>query len=288
MASHFLDFNIPLLSGEFQYGGEYGYYAKIKYGGTAYRLGGLTDVVSFGLPALFSYFIYKQKVNIILLLSLFLFLFLSGGRTVMIGSFIAIVIFSFLFFPKNFIYLTISGGLFLIIGFLLLPESVLEGQLGRLTTFNSETSLGVDIGRALSWKTLWQSFLANPIWGKGIGVYQEVFYVGLEKYADFAREISFAGGHGSYLSALGIFGIGGITYFLIMLIGGIILSFRKINQYVDINVDKTAISVFTFLVLIIKSFDLLTAKNGLDIPILFFVVGLIVSLSVHHNQESSE
>lgn len=288
LASHFFDFNIPFLSGEFTYGGEYGKYSKILYGGTAYRLGGLTDVVSFGLPALFSYFIYKQKMNLILFLILLLFLFLSGGRTVMIGSFIAVVVFSFLFFPKNFIYLTIVGGLFLIIGFILLPESVLQGQLGRFTTYNTETSLGVDAGRALGWNVLWQSFLANPIWGKGIGINQDLLYLGGEKFADFAREISFAGGHGSYLSALGIFGIGGIIYFLTMLFGGIILSFRKINQYVDIDIDKTAIAVFTFLLLIIKSFDLLTAKNGLDVPVLFFIVGLIVSLSVHHNWESSK
>lgn len=281
--SHFLDFNIPLLSGAFDYGGEYGKYSKLKYGGTAFRLGGLSEVVIIGIPAIFSDYVFRKKINVFVLLLLLLFLFLSGGRTVMIGVFFSIIIFSFLFFPKNFVNLILGGGLFLIVAAIILPESLLQGQTGRLTTVNSENLMGFDPGRALAWKFYFETFLSNPIWGKGIASYTGFIYASLPKFEGFARHLLFSGGHGSYISLLSILGLGGIAYFLIMLIGGIILSYFRINQNLDAN--KTAVAVFIFMILIIKAFDFFTANNGLDIPILFYCVGFIASLTVLQNMD---
>lgn len=286
LASYFWDFNLPFLTGEFVYGGEYSSpYSKLKYGGTAYRLGGLTDVVSFGIPALFSYYLFKKKFNFMAMILLFFLLFLSGGRTVMVGVFFAVIVFSFFFFPRNFAYLIVGGIVFIFIAIVIIPENVLQGQLGRFTIFNAQSSMGIDTGRALGWKLLWESFLSNPVWGKGIGHYDPSFYLGNSKYAEFVKQISFAGGHGSYLSLLSLYGLGGITYFLIMIVGGIALSIKKINEYVNLNLDKTAIAVFGFMILIIKMFDYITAKNGLDVTIIFYSVGFLASLTVIKNKE---
>ena len=286
--SHFLDFQIPLLAGAFDYGGEYGKFARAKYGGTAFRLGGLSEVVILGIPSLFALHLFRKKINFPAFLLLFLFLFLSGGRTVMIGSFISFIVFSFLFLPKNFIYLITIGGLFVILAAIFLPDSALKGQTGRLTTLNAGNFMGQDLERGMKWKFYLDTFEKNPIWGKGIVGYQGYIYTSHERLGLSTGEALLSGGHGSYFSLLSTFGLGGITYFIIMLFGGIILSFRKIKQHLNLNSGKTAIAVFTFMLLIIKAFDFITVLNGLGIPILFYIVGLIASLTVLQNLNKTE
>lgn len=282
---HFLELDFPFLSGRFNYGGEYGKHSKIKYGGKAFRFAGLGEVASIGLPALFSYFVFKKKFPFIELVLLLFLLFMSGGRTMMAGTIFAIVLFSFIFFPKNFIYLITIGGLFIVMAVIFLPD-VFQGQIGRFITFNSQDSLGIDEGRALGWKLLAESFWANPIWGRGFSHINSTFYLGGSKYAAFAKEIAFGGGHGAYLSVLGIFGIGGITYLLIMVWGGVIFAYNKINQYLSVDTSRTAIAVFAFMILLINGFNYITGTNGLNEPSLFYSVGFLASLSVLQNIEN--
>ncbi|PID59194.1 MAG: hypothetical protein CR986_06875 [Ignavibacteriae bacterium] len=287
LASHFFDFNIPLLYGEFKYGGEYGYFSKLKYGGTALRLGGLTDISAIGIAAYFAYYVFKHKLNLIILGIFVFFLFLSGGRTVLAGAIFAVILFSFLFFPKNFMYMFFLGVFSIILAFIFLPDDLLVGQLGRITTFSKDTTIGVDVSRNLGWKVMLDEFIKYPFWGKGLGVKGTIplLFKFNETIVAFVQSIFFFGGHGSYLSVAGILGIGGIIYFLIMLVGGIIMAYKKISFYLNINNSYVAISVFTFMLLVIKAFDFITAKNGLNVPILFFVVGLVASVTVLKNKE---
>ncbi|MBK7978539.1 MAG: O-antigen ligase family protein [Ignavibacteriae bacterium] len=282
--AHFLDFNIPFLSGAFDYGGEYGKYRKIQYGGTAYRLGGLSEVVIIGIPSLFAIYVSDKKINYFALLSLLFFLFLSGGRTVLIGTFVSIFIVSFFFFPRNFIYLIGVGALFVIAAAIFLPESVLQGQTGRLTTLDAGNFMGQDAFRGLAWKFYIETFLENPIFGKGINVYSGFIFSSVRNAEEFARDLLFAGGHGSYFSLLAIFGIGGITYFILFEFGAIILSFSKIKYFFDTNQTLTSISVFAFMMLIIKSVDFITAVNGINVPILFYLAGVISSVKIYQNK----
>ena len=90
--TYYLGINMPLIAGGFNYGE-----ARTMAGETVLRFGGLTDVVAIGIPALFSYYVIKNKFNIVAFLLLFLFLFLSGGRTVMIGTILAYSYFLFFF-----------------------------------------------------------------------------------------------------------------------------------------------------------------------------------------------
>ena len=284
--SHFLDFQIPLLSGAFNYGGEYeGGALKSQYGGTAFRLGGLSEVVILGIPSFFALYLFKKKVNFLFLILLLLFLFLSGGRTVMIGTFFSIIVFSFLFLPKNFIYIIFAGGLFFILASIFLPDSFLQGQTGRLTTLNAGNFMGQDASRGWKWMFYLDNFSKNPFWGRGISIYQEYIPPSDITSVEFVKYELVSGGHGSYFSLLSTFGLGGITYFIIMLFGGIVLSFRKIKQHLNLNPGKTAIAVFTFMLLLIKVFDFITALNGLGVPILFYTVGLVTSLRVLQNRK---
>lgn len=280
--SYFFSFSMPFLAGTFGYDPN----AMRDYGGTAYRFGGLSEIAVLGVPALFANYVLRQKMNLLLLILLLVFVFLSGGRTIMVGVFLSIIIFSFLFLPKNFIYLITAGGLLFILLTIIAPEAVLTGQFSRLTTFDSGNFMGQDAWRALAWQLFLKNFYANPIWGKGIGISKDFFYSSFEGATEFAKQMLFTGGHGSYLSLLSTFGLGGISYFLIMIFGGIYLSYRKIQQHIRNDSFRTAIAVFCFMLLIIKAVDFITGGDGLsEATIIFFIVGFICSLTVLQNRK---
>jgi O-antigen ligase len=272
----------PLLTGLFEYNSK----EMITYSGVSYRFSGLDYVAEIGVPALFGLYIYKNKLNLFALVLMLIFVFLSGGRTIMIGVIVAIVLFSFLLLPKNFIYLIIGAGLMAAIAIIFLPHNFLEGQITRLSDLKENKFMGQDAWRGMAWYLYLKSFAAHPIFGKGIGNYSSFIYSPIPGTEDFARTQMLSGGHGSYFSLLGILGLGGITYFLITMFGGIILAYRKIKQYVSVNIDKAAIAIFSFMLLIILSIDCITGHNGLDIPFFFYTIGLICSLRVLDNNES--
>ncbi|MBK9282715.1 MAG: O-antigen ligase family protein [Sphingobacteriaceae bacterium] len=287
--SYFFSFSIPLLYGTFRYDPN----AMTSYGGIAYRFGGLAEVVTFGVPALFAYYVFEKKMKFISLMILLLCVLLSGGRTTMAGVFFSIILFSILFLPKNFIYLVVTCGIFFILFSLFAPQKVLEGQFNRLTTFKLGNFMGQDAWRGLAWKYYLDNFQKNPVFGKGIVTYQGYIYSSeegeKEGAKDFTSAMLFSGGHGSYFSLLSTFGLGGITYFLIMIIAGIFLSIRKINQHINSDSNKTAIAVFCFMLIIIKSVDYITGGDGLvDATILFYATGLVASLTVlQHRKDLS-
>ena len=270
----------PLVAGFFNYntGG------VKNVGGVAQRFAGLDYATMIGIPALFGLYVYKNKLNFFLLIIFLVFLFLSGSRTVMVGFTLSIVIFSFLFLPKNFIYFIVSGCILFLIAVIFLPQTFFEGQVTRLSSFQNAGFLGQDIWRGTAWYLYLKSFIANPIFGKGISDYTGFIYSSFPGTEHFVRQQLFSGGHGAYFSLLGIFGIGGITYFVILVYGGIILSFKKIKQYAAFNQDKTAIAIFCFMLLIISAVYSITGPNGFsDVPHIFYTVGLICAIRVMEN-----
>lgn len=272
--------NTPFLTNLFQYNSD----MMISKTGISYRFSGLDYAATIGIPALCCSYIYRNKLNVFILLLLILFVFLSGGRTVMMGAIFSIIIFSFLFLPKNFIYLTVAIGLLFFIGIVFLPQSFLEGQMSRLTTLEEKGGyLGQDPWRGMAWYLFFKNFASNPLFGKGITDYTGFIYSTLPGTEEFARQQLFAGGHGAYFSLLSTFGVGGITYFIIMVWGGAFLALKKIKKYLAHDQDKTAVALFCFILLIIFSIDCITGHNGLDVPFLFYAVGLICSLRVIEN-----
>jgi O-Antigen ligase len=277
----YFQLNTPLLSGLFQYNSG----AMAEASGVAYRFSGLDYAATIGIPALFALYVYKGKLNIFALVILFVFLFLSGGRTIMMGALVAIIIFSFLFLPKNFIYLIVGGCIVFLLSIIILPQTFLEGQLSRFSTLKEKSFMGQDAWRGMAWYLYFKNFVDHPVFGKGITEFSGFIYSPIKGTEDFARHQLFAGGHGAYFSLLSTFGIGGIIYFIIVLWGGIILSFRKIRQYVAYKQDRTAIAVFCFMILIIIAVNSITGSNGFDIPYLYYSVGLVCSLKVLENSD---
>jgi hypothetical protein len=276
----YLRITTPLIGGIFTYDP----ISSVSEGLKAQRLLGLDYVADIGIPALFSLYVFKNRINLIALFILLIFLFLSGGRTTMIGVTLSIVIFSILFLPKNFIYFIIVGCVLLLVAVVFLPQGFLQSKATRLSTMEQTGFMGQDMWRGTAWYFYFKNFIIHPIFGKGIGNYTGFIYSTFPGTEDFVREQMVSGGHGSYFSALGIFGLGGIVYLIILIFGGIILSFRKIKQNINLDHNKTAISVFCFMVLINFSILLITGFNGLtDIPFIFYCVGLICSIKVLEN-----
>ena len=225
-AAFYLRMKTPLLSGIFDYNPA----SEIDLGTSAQRLLGLDFVAAIGISAQFALYIYKKKFKLVVLFILLIYLFLSGGRTAMIGVVISISIFSLLFLPKNFVYFIVSGGLLLLIAFAFLPEGFLQSKLTRLSTVEQAGFLGQDIWRGTAWYFFLKNFAAHPIIGKGIGNYSGFIYSTFPGTEGFVRHQMASGGHGSYISLLSTLGLGGILYFLIMILGGIILSLKKSNK----------------------------------------------------------
>jgi hypothetical protein len=265
------DINTPLLAGGFAYN-------PSKYG-SYQRFAGLDVVGLIGVPTVFSLYIYKTKLNIITFIILLIFIFLSGGRATLIGMVISVIIFSLVFFPKNLIYLTIGIAITFIAGILFLPESYFTGQLERFSTLQQSGFMGMDEWRGTAWLFFIKNFQASPIFGKGIGDYVGFIYSSAPDAEEFTRNQLFAGGHGSYLSLLSTLGIGGLFYFIIMLFGGIVLSFKNIRLYKNKNIQFTSLSVFVFMLLLNASITFIVGFNGLtDVQFMFFMVGLICGL----------
>jgi len=284
IATHFGGFRIPFMANLFEYGGEFGSKAaQAKYGGVAYRLGGLTNIVIVGIPALFALAVIKGKLNWFALIILFFLLFLSGGRTVLAGMVFSIIVFAFLLYPRYIIYFAFAGVAFIVILGITLPDTVIKGQTGRLTKMSDGSYIGQDNARAMAWKLYLENFEKYPVFGKGIKQYDTFFYTAKEEIRDFAKYQQFSGGHGSYFSLMSTFGIGGLLYFVLMVFGGIILSYRKVRQYSQRNSYKTGIAVFVLMLLLAKAFDFISGGNGLSVPILFFATGFIASLIVIEN-----
>ena len=273
-------FDLPFFANIYNYGA-----GTQIYGGMALRLGGLSEVAGFGIAALLAKHYLTQEINIYLVIIFIMFVFFSGGRTFLVGLSFAFFVYSIFFEKRYVVYVTF---LLLIVAVLIvffLPEEILEGQIARITAFQGGIK-GQDMHRFITYKLYINNFLDNPLFGKGIGPYKGFIPPLKSIQVDFIRHQQFSGGHGSYLSILSTFGIGGLFYLLVMVLGGIILAYRKIKKYFIDNSILAAISIFSFFLLLIKSIIYITGYNGLKDFSLFFLVGLVASIRVIENDNN--
>ena len=280
LIAFFLSFNIPFLSGLYNYGD-----ASSHFGGVAIRLGGLTEVAGYGIAALLAKHYLVDKLNTILLIIFTLFLFMSGGRTYLVGLSFAVFLYSILFAQKYIVYSTFMILIVVILIVLLVPTEVLEGQINRLTAFKGGIK-GQDMHRFIIYKLYINNFLDNPLFGKGIGPYKGFIPPLKSLQVDFIRRQQFSGGHGSYLSMLSTFGIGGILYLITMIFGGISLAFKKIKAYKDTNPKLTTMLIFAFILLVAKSIYYITSYNGLQDFSLLLLVGVVASVRAIENEKN--
>lgn len=278
VATYFLGISTPLLAGAFNYGGVYS-----QYGSTAYRIGGLTEVAWLGLSAILAKSYLTNKLNFSFLIIFLFFMIISGGRTILIGISIALMLYT-LFFNKSLLkYSAILAVGLVVFSILFVPKEYFVGQIERITNFEGGIQKQ-DPSRTQYYVKSIENFKNNPVFGKGIALSNDFIYNNNKKVSEFVREQLFSGGHGSYISLLSTFGAGGLLYFLIMVFGGIIVSFKTAREQISSDNDFIIIPIFTLIFLIITSVYSITSNNGFSDPTMFFSVALLASNKIFLNQ----
>ena len=273
--SHFFSFDIPFVFGVFRYAPELSFKT---YGGEAYRIGGLSTTAIIGMAAFLALRIKASFsiTDVILLICFALFLFLSGGRTATLGVLAAFSFYCFIMDFKGFGWISAGVLLFFLVVWLLISVDMLTGQINRL--FSLEGGFRVqDKYRFLTFHLMWEQFLDSPFWGKGIGYFGK----GMTDTKAFAFGQLKTGGHGSYISILCIFGLGGAYFFGIMLLSILANGVRLLkNKIVPIgfSAGQQMMTVFALFVIIVNSVGYIAGGNGYSDMTLYMLAGIMAGL----------
>ncbi len=268
LAGVYYGFDVPFVYGRFRYGDDFSYSLQ------AHRIGGLEQAAIYGIVSLLVILNYsKYNFKYIIAFSLFIFLQInSGGRTSFFVLLIIIITYLTLFMKKKlnlFIGITAAVLIFL----LLVPQDLLNSQFSRILSIEGGIQ-GQDNWRSTAYFYYLQNFLTNPIFGTGI---QSAVYLGSDSLGDFLSSQLRGGGHGAYVSILSTFGLVGLTYLLIFVFGGIIVSWKELQLKLFTKNEKLMI-LFIFLMLISNSITYYTGYNGYNDSTLFCFTGLLVGI----------
>jgi hypothetical protein len=108
----------------------------------------------------------------------------------------------------------------------------------------------------------------------------------MEGVREFARLQAGTGGHGSYISILSTFGLGGLFYLLLMIFGSLIYSFKLFIKNRDSNSSLVAVSVFILLLILIKMIYYISSHSGLDDFALYGIVAIVASFMILQNRKN--
>ena len=285
MISFFLDINIPFFAAKYSYGTGTDY-----YGGLAFRISGLTEAAGYGFSVILAKYHITKKINYYFLFLFFVFTFFSGGRSFVISYTAIFFIYAFFFEKKFLVFGSIFVTFLILLAIVLLPPEIIEGQFARYAA----ASGGVDSDRVNTWLYFYRNFIENPIWGKGIGMYKgfiemyDIHFESTQTDIAFVLTMQTSGGHGSYLSILSTFGLGGAFYLIVLVFGSAIMTFRKLKKYFYENSEVAAMLIFVLLLLGAKCLDNITSGNGINDYQMIFYASLVASIRVIENRIQSE
>ena len=250
----------------------------------ALRLGGVDICVGLGIPALVAYSSDRVTIPRVLLMLVFLVVgVMGGGRALFFGVLFSLVIYLSLFHKKYSTKFILACGIIIIIVLLLSQFVSMPGQIERISglTALEQSFEQQDPGRSITYSYYWDIFLKNPLFGKGIGTYE----VRLTEHTKFVTEQLIDGGHGSYLSIICIFGIGGGIFLCIMLFGGITRVYRLFmkNRFEALSVPYKKLVIFIMLFLITTAFYYITSGAGYQDLKLYLVVGMLLGITEKTN-----
>ncbi|MBN1830537.1 MAG: O-antigen ligase family protein [Deltaproteobacteria bacterium] len=246
----------------------------------AKRMGGFDNLVWLAVPALMAY--TSQRVNtlrIFLIVVYLVFGIMSGGRALFFGIVFATIIYLSLFYKKYSARLVLAGGIIILTMALMAQFVSLPTQIRRISGLTMIEEGGFaqqDPGRAVTFSYFWNIFLDNPLFGKGIGIYNER----MPERLSFINEQLISGGHGAYLSILAIFGIVGAVFLALILFGTVYKSYRIIlmNSLDEEPVAYKKTAIFIFLYSLVAVFYYVFGFSGFQDLKLYFVIGMLVGI----------
>ncbi|MEW6601407.1 MAG: O-antigen ligase family protein [Nitrospirota bacterium] len=306
LAGYFLQFNIPFFGGNFDFNGDL--YKDFT------RIGGLMEMSVLGIAVCLT--LYSKNnwgVKHITLLVLFLILlFFSGARGGFMGVLLMFLVYLTFISSRYFMPLTILLVLFAGSYVMFLQNAELPGQVKRLTALEGGIKKQ-DKYRKQAYETLMERFMENPVFGKGIGISGELSGGAMSALVqedeamqqgktkkdenepakelqmkssriskeDLQKLAGFRGGHGSYMSIIGLYGIGGLIYFLIMLYGSIYFAFKVFRGHSAFD-REAKLALFAFLYLTARTLIYIPEGTGYDSMELWFIAGMVAALRVRY------
>jgi len=266
----YYSFILPFVSGVFRFAED--------SGSTYTRIGGLNEMTLLGIASVLAVS-FKKKITLWIQAVLLLFSFLlipAGGRTYFFAIVGSLVLYFTIFEPRRILnytpYFVLIIATIVVMSFTPKFSSQIERLFGIGGGFAAQDSF-----RSVTYDYYVNSFLINPLFGKGIGYAPEII-VGSARESDFVYQQLMQGGHGAYLSMLGLWGIGGLIFLLSMLAGGIYYSIFliKMKQY-----EQTGI--FCFFYLVVLSIDFISGGNGYSSMEMWLLCGLVAALISRSN-----
>ncbi|MBN1599807.1 MAG: hypothetical protein JW894_16045 [Bacteroidales bacterium] len=275
IVSYFLHFDIPLMYGSFRYNPE----ASGRYGGTAYRLSGL-DLAgycgAFSLIALRNTKKAPSGIVFISLLAIFtMYMFINAGRASTIGYLFALFYY-FTMVEKFDIrkIIAVVALIFVLIGSIqFLPEQMVVGQLSRITAIQGGIQGQYASRRGVIFKAFLEEFYKKPIFGRGI---RPVSIDQTNRNTEWIQNQLADGGHGSYHSILGVFGLGGFFFLAVFLFLPIIQSHFKLNSK---YLAYRPIYIFIILNLLSKSLVFYAGGKGYNDYTLYMLTAIFIAIS---------
>ena len=225
---------------------------------------------------------------IIIFINTLVFMVMGGGRSSGPIAFAAIFAYITLINRKHIVpvmsvLLILSSLYTLYMSNLDVPMS--ESRFGRVLKLEGGLA-EQDEARYYTFLYMFEVFKKSPIIGKGIG-YEDI--TGQEDFfkenPEAAKNILYikaqlmSGGHGTYMSILSVFGIGGFFWLMVMLWGSIYYAYRFINMNKASPSQDTIIAIFVFLLLITISVSFLVGGHGgYDNMKFWFLAGTVAGL----------
>lgn len=272
--SFFKGFDIPFMYGVFRYNVE----ASTEFGGTTLRLSGLDFA---GYCGAFSLLALRQSKHalknvwfIALLIIFTIFIFLHAGRTSAVSYLLALIYYGVFIEGINTQKLLAGFGLILllVIALQFLPEEIYQGQINRITQVSGGVQGQYADRRGYVFRTFMNEFYDHPVFGRGI---RPMSIGRADRNTDWIQQMLSDGGHGSYHSMLGLFGLGGAFFmgvFLFLTLGKThLLQARP-------RAPNREIFIFIALVLVYKLLVLYTGGKGYTEYSLYFMAAIFVSL----------
>jgi len=167
-----------------------------------------------------------------------------------------------------------------------------HSKFGRVTVLSGGLKTQ-STDRYYSFLYMWEVFKTSPVFGKGVGyrtvtLRDEFFnkHPEAKEYRSNIQGMIMSGGHGSYVSILTTFGIGGIFWLLTMLFGSIYYAYEifKKNHFRD----DSKLALFAFIFLVILSVHMTIGGAGFDVSALWFLAGMIAGLKVRAEEKGLE
>jgi len=272
--SFFLGFDLPFMYGVFRYNPE----SSEEFGGLTLRLSGLDIAGYCGTFSLLALRQSKHAVKtlwFIPLLTVFtIFIFLHAGRTSAICYVLAL--FYYGVFIEGIDTKKLLAGFALIIVLVVslqfLPEDIYRGQLGRITAISGGIQGQYADRRGYVFRTFMNEFYDHPLFGRGI---RPVNIGRADRNTAWIQQMLSDGGHGSYHSMLGLFGLGGAFFLAIFLF----LTLGKTHFILNRpRAPDREIFVFIMLLMIYKLLYFYTSGKGYTDYGLYFLAGIFVGL----------